>query len=51
VRILFENQIATDLNLPADTTYMGAGMVDDGTHQAMASTRRATLHLHGGNTP
>ena len=51
VRILFQNQIATGLNLPIDTTYMGAGMVDDGTNQMMPSQKRATLHLHGGNTP
>jgi hypothetical protein len=34
-----------------DTTYMGAGMVSDGTNSALASTQRATLHLHGGATP
>jgi FtsP/CotA-like multicopper oxidase with cupredoxin domain len=51
VRILFNNQITTDLNIPVDTTYMGAGMVNDGLNSMMASQKRATLHLHGGNTP
>ena len=51
VRILFQNNVTTDLNIPVDTTYMGAGMVDDGTNAAIASKKRATLHLHGGNSP
>ena len=52
VRVLFTNQIATDLNIPVDTTYMGAGAISDGTNStALSSQRRATLHLHGGNTP
>lgn len=51
VRILFNNKITTDLNIPVDTTYMGAGWVDDGVNKVMASQKRATLHLHGGNTP
>jgi len=51
VRILFENQITTDLNIPVDTTYMGSGMVDDGFSAMLASKKRATLHLHGGNSP
>jgi hypothetical protein len=50
-RVLFNNQLATDLTIPADTTYMGAGAVNDGTNTANASLKRATLHLHGGNTP
>ncbi len=52
VRILFNNQLATDLNVPVDSTYMGAGAISDGTNSvAKASERRATLHLHGGATP
>ncbi|MEI9476036.1 MAG: hypothetical protein WCO26_05635, partial [Deltaproteobacteria bacterium] len=52
VRILFNNQLTTDLNIPVDTTYMGAGPVSDGTNSVLkTSERRATLHLHGGNTP
>ena len=51
VRIYFENNISTPLNIPVDPTYMGAGLVDDGANSAVASTKRATLHLHGGNTP
>ena len=50
-RVLFNNQLTTDLNIPTDTTYMGAGMVTDGVNNAMASLKRATIHLHGGNTP
>ncbi len=53
VRVLFENKLAkgSSLFIPVDTTYMGAGNVDDGVNMAMASQNRATLHLHGGNTP
>ncbi|MFB3826332.1 MAG: hypothetical protein ACE15B_06165 [Bryobacteraceae bacterium] len=51
VRILFKNQIATDLNIPMDSTYMGAGLVSDATSSLKSSQKRATLHLHGGNTP
>jgi len=52
VRVLFNNQITTNLNIPVDTTYMGAGIIDDGTNTStVASQKRATLHLHGGNTP
>jgi FtsP/CotA-like multicopper oxidase with cupredoxin domain len=56
VRVLFINNLTTNLNLPVDTTYMGAGLVQDGVNgvpnnSAMASQKRATLHLHGGNTP
>jgi len=36
------------LFIPTDTTYMGAGNGPDGTAY---SENRATLHLHGGNTP
>ncbi len=50
-RVLFNNQITTDLAIPMDSTYMGAGMVSDGTTSLMSSPKRATIHLHGGNTP
>ncbi|MFO1433053.1 MAG: hypothetical protein U1F76_23600 [Candidatus Competibacteraceae bacterium] len=51
VRVLFTNKVATDLFIPVDTTYMGAGVVNDGTNSMPASQKRADLHLHGGNTP
>lgn len=67
VRILFQNnlprsnQAGSNLFLPVDTTAMGAGMgpkFANGTDcdpltQACAlfTQNRATLHLHGGNTP
>ncbi len=55
VRLLLQNQLGTgtsgNLFLPVDTSYMGAGVIDDGTHMAMAAQNRATIHLHGGNTP
>ncbi|HYL93411.1 MAG TPA: choice-of-anchor D domain-containing protein [Alphaproteobacteria bacterium] len=53
VRILFKNQLSTgtpgNLFIPVDTTVMGAGMGPDGVHPY--TQNRATLHLHGGNTP
>ena len=52
VRVRFVNQLgngaAGDLFIPTDTTDMGAGMGPDGTAYTQ---NRATLHLHGGNTP
>ena len=52
VRISFTNALATgpagQLFVPTDRTYMGAGNGPDGTPY---SENRATLHLHGGNTP
>lgn len=53
VRVLFRNLITPGSNLfiPVDTTYMGAGNVDDGTNMAVASQNRAVVHLHGGNSP
>lgn len=52
VRVTFTNFLPAgaggDLFIPTDTTYMGAGMGPDGTPY---SENRATLHLHGGNTP
>ena len=53
VRVKFINNLPTgtkgDLFLPTDTTVMGAGMGPDGVN--MYTQNRATLHLHGGNTP
>ncbi len=52
VRVLFNNMLSTNLNVPVDTTYMGAGAVSDGINAvATTSEKRAVLHLHGGNTP
>jgi FtsP/CotA-like multicopper oxidase with cupredoxin domain len=50
VRIKFTNMLVPNspLFLPVDTTVMGAGNGPDGTPY---SVNRATLHLHGGNTP
>ncbi|HMK44025.1 MAG TPA: hypothetical protein VK445_07805, partial [Dissulfurispiraceae bacterium] len=53
VRIKFINQLglgsAGNLFIPVDTTSMGAGMGPDGVH--VFTQNRATLHLHGGDTP
>ncbi|MBI3475232.1 MAG: choice-of-anchor D domain-containing protein [Acidobacteria bacterium] len=53
VRIKFVNQLPTgaggNLFIPVDKTVMGAGMGPDG--MSMYLENRATLHLHGGNTP
>jgi FtsP/CotA-like multicopper oxidase with cupredoxin domain len=52
VRVKFTNCLAAgaggNLFIPADATYMGAGMGPDGTPY---TENRATLHLHGGATP
>ena len=52
VRVKFFNELPTGLSgnlfIPVDTTTMGAGMGPDGTPYTQ---NRATLHLHGGNTP
>jgi FtsP/CotA-like multicopper oxidase with cupredoxin domain len=53
VRIKFVNLLPTgtggDLFIPVDKTVMGAGMGTDG--MSLYLENRATLHLHGGNTP
>ncbi len=53
VRVKFDNYLPTgpagDLFIPVDTTYMGAGMGPDG--MTPYTENRATLHLHGGNSP
>ena len=53
VRVKFINQLAAgsagDLFLPVDTTVMGAGMGPDAGFDYQQN--RATLHLHGGDTP
>src|SRR6185436_14382114 len=52
VRVKFTNKLPTsaggDLFLPVDTTIMGAGVGPNGGNYTQ---NRATLHLHGGNTP
>jgi FtsP/CotA-like multicopper oxidase with cupredoxin domain len=54
VRIKFINQLPTgtggNLFIPVDTTVMGAGMGPNGGTEVYKENR-ATLHLHGGNTP
>lgn len=49
VRVKFTNCLnpGTDLFIPVDSTFMGAGMSVKGKY----SDNRATLHLHGGATP
>ncbi len=56
VRVLFKNLLppvngtpSGNLFIPSDMTYMGAGMGPDG--KSAYTENRATLHLHGGNTP
>ncbi len=67
VRVRFENHLGTgaagNLFIPVDTTAMGAGMAPyhnngttcdpslPGANCAKYTQNRATLHLHGGNTP
>src|SRR6185369_8913726 len=67
VRVKFENHLgvgaAGNLFIPVDTTAMGAGMAPyqnngtscdpslPGANCAKYTQNRATLHLHGGNTP
>ncbi len=55
VRVLFKNMLPSvngtpsgNLFIPTDLTYMGAGNNPDGLPYLQ---NRATLHLHGGNTP
>lgn len=54
VRVKFINRLPTgvggDLFIPVDTSVMGAGMGPNGGTE-MYTQNRATLHLHGGNTP
>ncbi len=53
IRVKFTNCLPTgtagNLFIPADTTYMGAGLGPNGLDPY--TENRATLHLHGGNTP
>ncbi len=53
VRVLFENQLTPNgkMFIPMDTTYMGAGSINDGKATGNASSQRAVIHLHGGATP
>jgi FtsP/CotA-like multicopper oxidase with cupredoxin domain len=52
VRVKFTNclpvGVGGNLQIPVDLTYMGAGNGPDGSPYTQ---NRATLHLHGGNTP
>ena len=52
VRVKFTNSLPVgapgESFIPLDKSYMGAGMGPDGTNYA---ENRATLHLHGGNSP
>ena len=57
-RLKFKNSIAHEIPLPVDQSYWGAGSIDyNGQNQTpnatpmVASTMRANLHLHGGDTP
>ncbi len=53
VRVKFVNQLPSgtggNLFIPVDKTIMGAGVGSDGLSPYLEN--RATLHLHGGNTP
>jgi PKD repeat protein len=53
VRIKFQNMLPTgsdgNLFIPVDTSIMGAGVGPDGVNKYKEN--RATIHLHGGNTP
>ena len=55
VRIQFVNSLPTgtagNLFLPVDTSIMGAGLGPLGAAGGNYKQNRATLHLHGGNTP
>jgi FtsP/CotA-like multicopper oxidase with cupredoxin domain len=54
-RVLLENQLPTsdqpgsNLFIPTDSTYMGAGLGPDGTNYY--TQNREVVHLHGGATP
>ena len=54
VRVKFTNRLPTgtggDLFIPVDTTLMGAGTGPNGGTE-LYTENRATIHLHGGNTP
>ncbi len=54
VRVKFTNRLPTgaggNLFIPVDTTIMGAGTGPNGGTE-MYTQNRATIHLHGGNTP
>jgi FtsP/CotA-like multicopper oxidase with cupredoxin domain len=54
VRVKFTNRLPTgsggNLFIPVDTTLMGAGTGPNGGTE-MYTQNRATIHLHGGNTP
>ena len=57
VRIKFQNKFTKDIEIPIDDQKMGVGLIQSGTfgstpiYSAMASNKRAAVHLHGGLTP
>ena len=57
-RLKFKNSIVHEIPLPVDQSYWGAGSIDyngqnptPNASAKIASTKRANLHLHGGDTP
>ena len=53
VRIKFINylKVGGSLSIPTDTELMGSGLGPLGPAGGLYSQQRATIHLHGGNTP
>jgi FtsP/CotA-like multicopper oxidase with cupredoxin domain len=53
VRIKFHNylKVGGSLSIPTDTELMGSGLGPLGAAGGLYSQQRATIHLHGGNTP
>ena len=53
VRVKFSNRLVPNSSyfLPVDTSVMGAGLGPQGSSGGNYSPNRATIHLHGGNTP
>jgi len=53
VRIKFRNylKVGGSLSIPTDTELMGSGLGPLGAAGGLYSQQRATIHLHGGNTP
>ncbi len=51
VRLKFTNSLQSDLPLPVDTSYWGAGSINFGGLNQPASQRRGVIHWHGGDAP
>ena len=53
VRVKFQNylRVGGNLSIPDDTELMGNGLGPLGAPGGIYSQQRATIHLHGGNTP